>query len=162
MKHYIGIDISKHQLDVDWCGKPTQFSNDAKGVSLLIKQLQMLAQKDKLALAICEASGGYEQKLARSCHAEGIPFHVAHANHIKYFAKSQGRKAKTDQIDAKIISAYAQERKPEADSFLLSEEAVRMRELLKRREQLLIGKKREQNRLDKVETSEIKNSIKTI
>jgi hypothetical protein len=48
------------------------------------------------------------------------------------------------------------ERKPAPDSFLLTENAEKLRELLKRREQLLMDKKREQCRLDKIETAEIK------
>ena len=111
--------------------------------------MQILLKQEQLALVLCEASGGYEQKLARACHEENIPFHVAHANHIKYFAKSQGIKAKTDRIDAKVISAYGAQRKPKVGSFLLAKDAEKIKELLKRREQLLLDKRREQNRLDK-------------
>lgn len=160
MKYYIGIDISKYRLDVDWCGKPMEFPNDHRGISILIKQLQKLFEQDKLAVVLCEASGGYEQKLAHACHAKNLPFHVAHANHIKYFAKSQGIKAKTDQIDARTITAYGVERKPSADSFLLDKNTEKIRALLKRREQLLLDRKREQSRLDKIESAEIKRLIK--
>lgn len=159
MKYYIGVDISKHRLDVDWCGKPVEFTNDHQGIDEFVKQLKTLSIQNQLALVLCEASGGYEQKLARACHEEKLAFHVAHANHIKYFAKSQGIKAKTDRIDAKIITAYGVERKPSADTFVLTENAEKIRELLKRREQLLLDKKREQSRLDKIETPEIKNLI---
>lgn len=160
MKYYIGIDVSKYRLDVDWCGTPMEFSNDSPGIHQLIKQLKQLLEKDQLALIICEASGGYEQKLAQACHVNNLPFHLAHANHIRYFGKSQGIKAKTDQIDAKTITAYGAERKPEADRFVLNENAEKIRQLLKRREQLLLDKKREQSRLDKIETMEIKRLIK--
>ncbi len=160
MKYYIGIDVSKYLLDVDWCGKPMQYANDQKGIDQLIQQLQGLVKQEQLALVLCEASGGYEQKVTRACHAKNLPFHVAHANHIKYFAKSQGVKAKTDQIDAKMITAYGVERKPKTDNFLLNKDAQKIKELLKRREQLLLDRKREQSRLDKIETNEIIQLIK--
>lgn len=159
MKHYIGIDISKHRLDVDWCGEAIAFANQPKDIAKLIKKLQILLEKDELALVLCEASGGYEQKLAKACHQNYLPFHVAHANHVKYFAKYQGIKAKTDKLDAKIISAYGQAKKPEPDNFLLNEQEEKIRELLKRREQLLLDKKREQSRLDTINDTEIKQLI---
>lgn len=110
-------------------------------------------------MVLCEASGGYEQKLVLACHAAMIPLHVVHANHIRHFAKSLGVKAKTDVIDAKMISAYGRERKPESDNFFLSENALKIRDLLKRREQLLADKKRENNRSDKIDNKDVKDFI---
>jgi transposase len=161
MKHYIGIDVSKQQLDVDWLGKPLGFTNDNVGITKLIERLQLLIPQEQLALILCEASGGYEQKIVRACHKVNLPIHVVHANKIRYFAKSQGIKAKTDQIDAKVISAYGSERKPEADHFFLNENTDKIRELLKRREQLLADKKRENSRLDKIDSPDIKELVES-
>ena len=38
----------------------------------------------------------------------GLPAFYAHANHINFLKKSHAEKAKTDQIDARFISAFAQ------------------------------------------------------
>lgn len=159
MKYYIGVDISKNRLDVDWLGEATYFKNDTPGISNLVEQLQLLAQEEKLAVVLCEASGGYEQTLVKCCRQAKLPIHVVHANRIRYFARSQGIKAKTDKIDAKMISAYGAERKPQEDTFLLSENAEKIRTFLKRREQLLADKKRETNRLDKIDDLDIKALI---
>lgn len=159
MEHYIGVDISKYRLDVDWLGKHITFDNNLVGIKQFAKRLHKLSKEKQLALVLCEASGGYEQKLVTICHSEELPFHVAHANHIKYFAKSCGIKAKTDPIDAKIISAYGRERKPEADHFLLDDNTLEIKGLLKRREQLMLDKKREKSRLDKIENVVVKKSI---
>jgi len=159
MKYYIGVDISKHRLDVDWLGKPIAFANNADEIKRFVTLLRKLLKEDKLAMVLCEASGGYEQKLVKICHTKKLPVHVAHANHIKYFAKSRGIKAKTDPIDAKVISAYGRERKPEPDHFMLNENTLEIKELLKRREQLMLDKKREQSRLDKIENAGITKSI---
>ena len=161
MSHYIGIDVSKQRLDVDWLDKPLVFTNDNIGITQLIEQLELLVAQKQLSLVLCEASGGYEKKIVHACHAANLPIHLVHANKIRYFAKSQGVKAKTDQIDAKVISAYGSERKPEADNFFLNENTDKIRELLKRREQLLADKKRESNRLDKISSSDVKQLIES-
>ena len=161
VKEYIGIDVSKHHLDVDWLGEPIQFFNNENGVAELSERLSILLKQDKLALVLCEASGGYEQKLMRVCHQHNIPVHRAHANHVKYFARSQGIKAKTDCMDAKLISAYGKERRPAPEKFILNQNAEKIRDLLKRREQLVSDRKREQSRLDKIESVEIKLLIES-
>lgn len=159
MKYYIGIDVSKLQLDVDWLGESKSFKNNKDGLSQLVEQLQSLLEKDQLALVLCEASGGYEQKIIHACYNNNIPIHVIHANKIRYFAKSKGIKAKTDQIDAKVITDYGVEREPQADNIKLCKNAEKIKLLLKRREQLLADKKREFNRYDKIEDKDIKEFI---
>ena len=160
MKYYVGVDVSKECLDVDYCGEERAYGNDSRKIEELISDLQVLKKNNQLALVICEASGGYEQKLVRACHESQIPVHVAHANKVKYFAKSQGILAKTDQIDARVLSNYGLLLKPKADVLLLSENAEKIRELLKRREQLQEDRKRENNRLDKINSPGILDSIK--
>lgn len=159
MSNCIGIDISKPRLDVDWLGEHREFKNDQEEIEKLINELKHLLEQKKLSLVLCEASGGYEQKLLYACHKADIPIHLVHANDIRYFAKSKGIKAKTDKIDAKVISAYGEERKPEADTLLLSNDDEKIKKFLKRREQLLEDKKRENNRLDKIIDTDIKQSI---
>jgi transposase len=159
MKHYIGIDVSKAQLDVDWCGKATIYENNKLGINCFIRRLKYLQSKGQPALAICEATGGYEQKIVRACHKAQLPVHVAHANKVRYFARSQGLLAKTDKIDAHVLSDYGRLLQPKADSLLLNEDAEKIAALLKRREQLQADKKRETNRLDKITSADIKKSI---
>lgn len=159
MKHYIGIDVSKLKLDVDFCSKLEVYDNEASSIKKLIVKLLRLYKKDQLGLVICEATGGYEQKVVKACHKAQLPVHVAHANKVRYFAKSQGLLAKTDKIDAKVLSDYARLLKPEADSLLKSKSAEEIAELLRRREQLQADKKRETNRLDKITNKGIKDSI---
>lgn len=160
MSSYIGIDVSKMQLDVDWLGSAKTYENNSSGVKRLIKVLRTLNSEHKLSLIICEASGGYEQEIVRACHEAQLPIHVAHANKVRHFAKSQGLLAKTDKMDAKVLSDYGRLLQPEADSILLNDATEKMAELLKRREQLLADKKREHNRLDKKLGRDIERSIK--
>jgi transposase len=157
MKHFIGVDVSKHQLDVDWLNKPVCFDNNQHGISKLIKKLKEL--NEALVLVICEASGGYEQKMVKACHQANLPIHVAHANKIRNFAKSKGLKAKTDKLDSRVLSEYAKALQPKPDTLMLGKNALKIRELLKRREQLQKDRKREKCRLDKNDDKNILDSI---
>jgi transposase len=159
MSHYIGIDVSKKRLDVDWLGQPKSYSNDKLGIRRLIRKLQNLKAKNKLSLAICEATGGYEKKLVKTCHQADIAIHVAHANKVRYFAKSQGLFAKTDKLDARVLSNYGCLMHSERDEVLLDKNAEKINGFLRRREQLQADKKRELNRMDKIEDVDIKRSI---
>ena len=76
MKYYIGIDISKKRLDVDWLGEPILFMNNTIRIDQFITLLQSLLGQNQLALGVCEASSGYEQKLVRPCHLANVPIHV--------------------------------------------------------------------------------------
>jgi transposase len=109
------------------------------------------------SLVICEASGGYEQPMAKALNQVGINVHIAHANKVRSFAKAKGYLAKTDKLDAKVIAEYGKimELAPKEP---LTENTEKIRELLKRREQLLDDKMAEQRRIDKVSPS-IKKSI---
>ena len=90
MKTYIGVDISKPRLDVDWQSNPINFGNNQEGITQLITKLKELNKSDKLSAVVLEASGGYEKALVKACHKNHIPVHVAHANKVRAFAKSKG------------------------------------------------------------------------
>lgn len=159
MKYYMGIDVSKASLDADWRSQSASYGNNDLEIKKLIKRLRALQSKGELALVVCEATGGYEQRLMRFCHKAQLPIHVAHANKVRYFAKSQGLLAKTDKLDARVLSDYGRLLQPKADSVLLNENTKKIAELLKRREQLQADKKRETNRIDKIINPDIKRSI---
>ena len=73
-----------------------QIKNDTLGINDLIERLKIFADKNELCSLVMEASGGYEKNLVNACHENGIPVHVAHANKVRFFAKSKGILAKTD------------------------------------------------------------------
>lgn len=156
MKNVIGIDISKPILDVDWLNKPIAFDNSKESINKLIVKLSKLKS---LSLVICEASGGYEQKLVYACHKANLPIHVAHANKVRHFAKSKGLLAKTDKLDARVLTEYGKIMNISKDILHLSENMLKIKQLLKRREQLQGDRKREKCRSDKIDTPVIKDSI---
>lgn len=161
MKTYIGVDISKPRLDVDWQGKSIDFENNPNGINKLIAKLHKLNEQDKLSSVVLEASGGYERKLVQACHDSHLPVHVAHANKVRSFAKSKGILAKTDKLDASVLSEYGLLMNVDPDKVLLTENAEKIRLLLGRREQLMNDRQREKNRLDKLDKGVIKTSVES-
>jgi transposase len=110
-EYFVGIDVSKDTLDV--CLYPTQEAfqapNSPQGIDELMKRLKPIEPK----LIVFEATGGYET-LAVSClAAAGLPVVVVNARQVRDFAKSIGRLAKTDSIDAGVIARFAIAVRPE-------------------------------------------------
>ena len=67
MKYCVGVDVSKTQLDVDWIGEAKVHENEEKAIKDFVEELLKLQTEGKLELVVCEATGGYEQKLVRHC-----------------------------------------------------------------------------------------------
>jgi transposase len=162
MKLYVGVDVSKSKLDVSLNGKNLIIPNNQQGLSTLVEKLkEQNDEGNEIGLVLCEASGGYERLLIRTLRTQGYPVHLAHANKIRSFAKAKGLLAKTDKIDAHVISEYGRVLSPMPDINLISESAEMLGELLKRREQLLEHKQGEKNRLDKERLPAVIKSIKS-
>lgn len=103
-KVYVGIDISKDSLDVavHASTKQWRFSNDHAGITSLCKMLVKLQP----ALVVFEATGGYEMPLYLALDEAGLPAAPVNARQIRDFAKSTGRLAKTDSLDARAIAHF--------------------------------------------------------
>jgi transposase len=108
---FVGIDVSKDTLDV--CAYPTQDTfrvpNSPDGLDELIKRLKPIEPR----LIVFEATGGYETLAVSSLAAAGLPVVVVNPRQIRDFAKSIGRLAKTDVIDAGVIARFASAVRPE-------------------------------------------------
>lgn len=138
---YVGLDVAKASLQLDLAGQPHTLANDAQGHARLLKLLR--AQPG--AHVVCEATGGYEQPAVRTLHAAQIPVSVVEAGRVRHFAKAQGLRAKTDPIDAAVLSDYGRTFQPVATAAPTPQQA-RLAELSPRRHQLLTTLTAESNR----------------
>lgn len=141
---YVGIDISKAQLDVahSSSGKVWGFANDESGQVLLVERLQEL----KPSLVVMEATGGLEVPIAAALAEVGLPLAVVNPRQMRDFARAIGKLAKTDRIDARVIARFAEVVRPEPRP--LPDEASRaLGELMARRRQLIEMMVSEKNRL---------------
>ena len=160
MSNFIGIDIGKSKLDVDWMGTNKTYPNTLKGIGGLVNALKQLDESDNLSLIICEATGGYERGLIQKSVQADLPIHLASANRVRYFAKSQGLVAKTDSLDARILSRYGKMLSLSPNVVKRDEQTESISDILKRRDQLQKDKYREQNKLDKWLTKETEASVR--
>jgi transposase len=88
------------------------------------------------AHVVCEATGGYEQAVVRALQTAGIPVSIVEAGRVRYFARAHGQRAKTDPIDAAVLSAYGATFHPAATA-LASPQQQQLAELSQRRRQLI-------------------------
>jgi transposase len=100
---YIGLDVAKRSLDVDLLGSPVHLSHDGAGCQTLVARLRAL---HKPVHVVCEATGGWERPVVRALHTAGIPVSVVNPRQVRDFALGIGKLAKTDKIDAKVLSAF--------------------------------------------------------
>lgn len=144
-KVYVGMDVSSTNLDVYIrpIGQSLKVANDETGIRKLKKQLPK-----KIDLVVLEATGGYEKLAFKLLSAEGIPVAIVNPRQVRDFAKAMGQLAKTDAIDGKIISLFAEKIEP-ATKALSDEKQEELTELRSRRKQLVEMITMEKNRLGK-------------
>jgi len=107
---YIGLDVAKLSLQLHLAGTFHLLANDAKVHAQLLKRLRGYPN----AHVVCEATGGYEQAVVRALQSAGAPVSIVEAGRVRYFARAQGQRAKTDPIDAAVLSAYGATLQPPA------------------------------------------------
>jgi transposase len=105
-KRYVGIDVSQQRLDVGiWLGgERFAVNNDAEGVAELVTRLVAM----KPAVVVLEASGGLETLVAGELVAAAVPVAVVNPRQVREFARSLGRLAKTDRLDALVLAQFGQ------------------------------------------------------
>src|SRR5882672_11218454 len=86
------------------------------------------------AHVICEATGGYEQPVVRVLHAAQVLVSIVEAGRVRHFARAKGLRAKTDPIDATVLSQYGRAIQPVAPPAPTVTQA-RLQELSTRRKQ---------------------------
>jgi transposase len=108
---YIGIDVSKKQLDIAISsnGEFHQISNQSEPIITFLPKLKSLSSVQ----VIVEATGGLERLLVSELQKANIDVAVLNPKRIRDFAKATGRLAKTDKLDAKILALYGEVIKPE-------------------------------------------------
>ena len=143
-EYFVGIDVSKDELET--CVRPTNksltFANTEDGIALMVEHLKTLSP----SLIVLEATGGYEMAAVNALGCKGLPVVVVNARQVRDFAKSTGRLAKTDRIDAQVIAHFAQAVHPPLRP-LKDEQTQRLDALNTRRRQIIKMITAEQNRL---------------
>lgn len=155
---YLGIDVSKATLDCHFATTHRQFANDPKGFGLLIAWIRKWAVPLRV---ICEATGPYHLQLVWALQQADIGVSVAPPLRVRYFAKAQGRLAKTDKIDAALLADYGRHSKLEPMA-KLSQPQIDLAATLERRDALIAMITAEQNRLKQTWCPEMQRDIASL
>jgi transposase len=142
---FIGIDVASQHCDVAFGsdGAVRTYANEDQGLEELVVELQAT---DEIALVVLEATGGYEALTVAKLAAANIPVVVVNPRQVRDFAKSLGRLAKTDTIDARVLALFGERVRPTVKA-LKDEQTRALEGLLARRRQLIEMIVAEQNRL---------------
>lgn len=156
MMDYVGIDVSKHHLDLALAGGPlVRVANTPVGVTGLLERLVELRQPH----VVCEATGSHTRLLERRLAAHGIAFSLVNPRRVRELARASGQKAKTDAIDAGVILRFAQTMQPQPSPPPLPQQ-VELAELVRRRRQLVDMLAGERQRLEEPEAELVLASVK--
>lgn len=140
---YVGLDVAKASLQLDLAGQPHALANDAKGHAQLLK----LLRAHPTAQLVCEATGGYEKAVLRALHAAAVPASLVEAGRVRHYARALGQRAKTDPIDAPVLSAYGRAIQPPPTPAPTAQQ-TRLAELSTRRLQLIATRIAASNRAE--------------
>lgn len=104
-KRLVGIDVAKARIDVAvHRGAEGSFAASAEGYRALVGWLQ----EHGIGKAVLEASGGYEKRWVGLLREAGLDVVIVDPKRIRDFAKSAGRRAKNDVIDARVIARFGE------------------------------------------------------
>jgi transposase len=144
---FIGIDVSKAHLDI--AIRPTQdhwqVENTQAGITELVVKLRPMAP----SLIVLEATGGYETCCTASLVAAGFAVAVINPRQARNFAKSLGRLAKTDKVDASVLAHFGDALRPEPRP-MPDEATQHLQAVLVRRRQVIEMLVAEKNRLSTI------------
>ena len=156
---FVGIDIAKRSLDLHVRPENRRLSttNDTSG----FKEILGVVPEPKTCLIVIEATGGYERLLVESLLKAGHYVAVVNPRQVRDFARSLGVLAKTDTIDAAVLSRYAESARPRTMS-ITPENQAQIVELVTRRRQLIDLRTAEKNRLELLRVKSVRKSIEQV
>lgn len=100
-----GIDAGQRFLDVGFAptGKGFRVANTLVGIAELVVRLDRAGVKR----VVLEAIGSYAQRLVEALVAASFEVGIVNPRRIKAFREAEGRRAKTDRLDAALIARFA-------------------------------------------------------
>lgn len=156
--YFLGADVSKNDI--------TFFSSKDEKVKTILntkRRLQSFLNARKDQVIALEATGGYEAKAIEIATNLGMRVYRVNPFRIRAFLNASGQSAKTDAIDAEGISNFIELHIDTLREFTpSSEKQKKIKQLARRREDLLIMRTQENNRLKAPDNEYAQKSIKKI
>nr|WP_258596850.1 transposase [Mesorhizobium sp. AR07] len=133
MQNYVGCDISKQWLDFfdEASSRYQRIDNQADAITTYVAGL--CPGRD---FVVMEATGVHDRLLRHALAKAGVAFSRHNPAHTHHYAKSTARRAKTDRLDARMLSGYGRRYHPEAEP-APREEGERLQSLARHRDHLV-------------------------
>jgi transposase len=154
---HVGVDVAKLtlQLDPTHLAGLSQVANTPAGLKTLLKALRKLQCRTAATVhVLCEATGCYHRLLLEALHQAGIAISVLHAARVRAFAEALGQRAKSDPIDAVMLTRFGQRLQP-APTVPATEQQQHLSALMTRRTQLVDMLVMEKNRMESSSLPEV-------
>lgn len=142
----LGLDISRDSITLfeSRSGRTLTVANNAEDLRTVLASLDLQLPM----LAVCETTGGNEDKALSVLFQLAIPVHRADAAKVKAYIRSFGARAKTDAIDARWLAQYGLDRNATLTRWQPAAAAQgHMQLLVARRADLVAMRVQEKNRL---------------
>ena len=128
-----GVDAGQRFLDLGLApsGQTARFHNTQADIARLVARLRQAG----VARVVLEAIGHYAQPVVQALVEAGLQVGIVNPRRIKAFREAEGRRAKTDRLDAGLIARFALVMSdavrplPDADAQALKALSVRRRQL---------------------------------
>lgn len=163
-KTFIGVDVSKNNLDIYIypIGKSFKIANSKVAIKKFIKELINY----DIAQIACEATGGYEKLLAQSLKENSYDCWIIDPRRVKGFIIASGCKSKTDTIDAQKIAEFTAKHPKGYQTINKTENQEKIQALVNRKNDLIkflaVEKTRLKHPSHTLCISSIKKFIKTL
>lgn len=105
---YAGLDLAKLNRQLHRARRIHDLPNTAAGQRRRLKLLAVPAGGH----VVGEATGGYEREVVAALHDAGVPLSVLNPARVRHFARATGQRAKTEGLDAAVLSACGQALRP--------------------------------------------------
>jgi transposase len=152
-----GVDVGRDSLDVAILptGRSFRAPNVAQGVAVVVDRLKRAG----VSRVVLESIGSYGQRLVRALADAGFEVGIVDPKRIRALRLAEGKRAKTDRLDARLIARFAL-LMSDAARRIPDAEALKLRALSTRRRQLVEMAAMEKTRLKQALDPEIADSIK--
>lgn len=144
---FVGIDVASRALDIHVHPLGAEHHIDLgenQDARPLLKILETIPAP--IERIVIEATGGYEQPIARLLAEHQWPIVIVQPRRVREFARAKGLYAKTDRLDARLLAEYAQQIAPEQRP-IPSENQAHFSAIVRRRAQLVAQRAKEKNHL---------------
>lgn len=132
-QNYVGCDISKQWLDFfdEASSRHQRIDNRADAIAAYVAGLH--PGRD---FVVMEATGVHDRLLRHALAKAGVAFSRHNPVHTHHYVKSMRRRAKTDRLDARMLSGYGRRYRPAAEP-APREEGERLQSLASHRDHLV-------------------------